>query len=724
MRARWRLDTPFQRLQHFMSNPAINSWRADADAVDSAKLARYSALLRISKTLSGHKTMAELFEVLADQLHAIVPFDYLALLLHDEPTSEMRLVVLEPMTSCRRSPRCRFPSRGRGNGLGNAAGNRDGHPGGRTATSWPCVPPQAGTKGGVLAAADDGAPARRRSGVRQSVPGAYTDDIAAFMAQIAAVVAIAMDNGINWEQAQRYKRDLLDERDRLRFLLDVNNLLVSHLDHRSLLEAICEAVKRVIDADHIGVGLCVRESGQVRLEFVYNKTRGFSRPDITFPLDRSIAGLAIERGAAGVFLRPELEDRGWDGEPLMKEYGIESVCCVPLVTRNGPLGALYVGSARPDAFSENDVTLLGQTSAQIAIALENARAYEEVADRNAQLIDEKQYLERELHHEFAEIIGTSVALRRVLKSVKTVAPADSTVLLLGETGTGKELIAHAIHNLSRRRDRTFVRMNVAALPPGLLESELFGHEKGAFTGATARRTGRLELAHRARCSWTRSAISRRKYSPSCCASCRSASSNASAAREPSGWTCGSSRPRTATSCRWSKTIGQIQPLLSPECLSDDDPAIARSCRRHSRAGAAFRAAVFPAHGARGSIHPGEGDGRTEAMELAGQHPGAAECHRAGRDPVGAEPRAPAAGRSADGPACRLERETCRDVQPGRTRGDSPRVEGIGRRHRRPDRGGRAAGTQPHHPALEDAAAGHSAALLLVLVLSRLRRRAM
>jgi formate hydrogenlyase transcriptional activator len=111
------------------------------------------------------------------------------------------------------------------------------------------------------------------------------------------------------------------------------------------------------------------------------------------------------------------------------------------------------------------------------------------------LIDEKQYFERELHHEFAEIIGTSAALRNVLKSVKTVASADSTVLLLGETGTGKELIAHAIHNLSQRRERTFVRMSVAAMPTGLLESELFGHEKGAFTGATARRTGRLELAH-------------------------------------------------------------------------------------------------------------------------------------------------------------------------------------------------------------------------------------
>jgi formate hydrogenlyase transcriptional activator len=469
---------------------------ADEDAVASANLSRYDALLRISKTLSGHKDMAELFKVLADQLHAIVPFDYLALLLHDEPTNEMRIVVLEPLDIM--PPFTSAPIAEQG----------------PAAVVWET---QQGT---VMVIPDDGplppgpsflrsqgrkvacwlplTTAHRRVGVlafgsRSPVP--YTDDIDAFMAQIAAVVAIAVDNGINWEQARRYERDLLEERDRLRFLLDVNNLLVSHLDYRSLLEAICEAVKRVIDADHIGVGLIARDSGQVRLDFVYNKTRGFSRPDLTFPLDQSIAGLTFERGAAGVFLRSELEGRGWDGAPLLKEYGIESVCCVPLASRNGPLGALYVGSARPEAFSAQDVTLLGHASAQIAIALENARAYEEVTERNAQLIDEKQYLERELNNEFAEIIGTSAALRRVLKSVKTVAPADSTVLLLGETGTGKELIAHAIHNLSQRRERTFVRMNVAAMPPGLLESELFGHEKGAFTGATARRTGRLELAH-------------------------------------------------------------------------------------------------------------------------------------------------------------------------------------------------------------------------------------
>ena len=138
---------------------------------------------------------------------------------------------------------------------------------------------------------------------------------------------------------------------------------------------------------------------------------------------------------------------------MMKASGMESACCVPLVTRNGRLGVLCLGSADGDAFSNDDVTFLEQTSAQIAIAVENATAYEEVASLNARLEDEKHYLEHELQQEFVEIIGRSPPLRRVLRAVKTVAPTDSTVLLLGETGTGKELIARAVHALSPRSDR-------------------------------------------------------------------------------------------------------------------------------------------------------------------------------------------------------------------------------------------------------------------------------
>jgi formate hydrogenlyase transcriptional activator len=161
------------------------------------------------------------------------------------------------------------------------------------------------------------------------------------------------------------------------------------------------------------------------------------------------------------------------------------------------LGTLSVGSLREAAFSEEDARVLTQVTNQIAIAVENALAYREIAELKDQLSEEKLYLQDEIRseHNFEEIIGQSPALKRILKQVETVAPTDSTVLILGETGTGKELFARAIHNLSSRRDRTLVKVNCAAIPTGLLESELFGHEKGAFTGAVAQRIGRFELAN-------------------------------------------------------------------------------------------------------------------------------------------------------------------------------------------------------------------------------------
>ena len=473
---------------------------AEAAALATAHLSRYDALLRVSKTLAGHKTLAELFQVLADNLHPVVPFDYLALILHDAPSDHLRLIVLEPSDIVVPAEIASQPVADRGT----------------AATVWetqkgivipipetgPLHPerarihPQPGKKSFVLAAADN---AHRKVGVLSfgsRSADAYTDDHLAFMDQVAAAVAIAVDNGINFDEAQRYQRELREERDNLRFLLDINNLLVSHLDYAALLEAISDAVQRVIKHDHISLALYDENARELRLQWIYDEKRGTTAADLVLPPDRSAAGVTFQRGVTRVFRRSELEEFGPDGAPMMKAAGLQSVCCIPLVTRNGKFGTLNVGSADADAFSEEDVTLLGQTSAQIAIAVENARAYQRVTRLNARLADEKQYLERELHQEFADIVGKGAALRSVLKAVKTVAPTDTTVLLLGETGTGKELIARAIHDHSPRRERTFVRMNVAALPASLFESELFGHEKGAFTGATASRTGRFELAHR------------------------------------------------------------------------------------------------------------------------------------------------------------------------------------------------------------------------------------
>ncbi|HYX70382.1 MAG TPA: sigma 54-interacting transcriptional regulator, partial [Terriglobales bacterium] len=181
----------------------------------------------------------------------------------------------------------------------------------------------------------------------------------------------------------------------------------------------------------------------------------------------------------------------------MLAEGVQSACWLPLTTRNGVLGTLSVASLRESAFRPEDVELLSQIAGQVAIAIENALAFRQIAELKDKLAVEKLYLEDEIRSEynFEEIVGKSAALNRILQQVETVAPTEAAVLILGDTGTGKELIARAIHELSARRERTFVKVNCAAIPTGLLESELFGHEKGAFTGAIAQKVGRFELAH-------------------------------------------------------------------------------------------------------------------------------------------------------------------------------------------------------------------------------------
>jgi len=180
---------------------------------------------------------------------------------------------------------------------------------------------------------------------------------------------------------------------------------------------------------------------------------------------------------------------------LVVAEGLNAHCLIPLVSRDRPVGVLIL-ARRGEGFTDEDVDFLREASGQIAIAIENALAYHETSQLKDKLAQEKLYLEEEIRSEmnFENIIGNSPALKHVLELVETVAPSDSTVLLLGETGTGKELIARAIHDRSRRNERTFVKLNCAAIPTGLLESELFGHEKGAFTGAITQKVGRMELA--------------------------------------------------------------------------------------------------------------------------------------------------------------------------------------------------------------------------------------
>ncbi|HKS94993.1 MAG TPA: PAS domain S-box protein [Terriglobia bacterium] len=281
-------------------------------------------------------------------------------------------------------------------------------------------------------------------------------------------------------------------------LLELTNVMVSNLDIRRLLSAISAGIRQVVPYDFASVALFDPAIGKLRVQ-VLDTSFGKDLPpaDLILPLADNPAGwtftsrepLVLERLDATRFPAAALRH--------LTTQGVQSACWMPLISRARVLGALAIGRHQPGAFSEKDLNLLSQVSNQVALALDNADAFRQIAELKDRLAEEKLYLEEELRTEynFDEIVGESAALKRVLKEVETVAPADATVLVQGETGTGKELIARAIHRLSTRRDHTFVKLNCAAIPSGLLESELFGHEKGAFTGAIMQKIGRLELAH-------------------------------------------------------------------------------------------------------------------------------------------------------------------------------------------------------------------------------------
>jgi formate hydrogenlyase transcriptional activator len=297
-------------------------------------------------------------------------------------------------------------------------------------------------------------------------------------------------------------RDITEgKRAREAFLLEVTNALVSNLDVRQLLSAIASCVRQVKTFDYATLALYEAQTGQLRvhvLDSVAGSDRGAAAgEEALVSLGNSPAGWAYTTRKPLVLKGQPDEKWPFEMPPQLAHLSLKSGCWIPLIGREGVVGTLNVFSRRPGNITDDDLNILTQIAGQVAIALGNAMAFRRISELKDQLTEQKQYLEDELKTEFnfEEIIGHSKPIRRVLKQVETVAPTDSTVLILGETGTGKELLARAVHDLSPRRDHTFVRINCASIPAGLLESELFGHEKGAFTGAIARRVGRLELAH-------------------------------------------------------------------------------------------------------------------------------------------------------------------------------------------------------------------------------------
>lgn len=321
-------------------------------------------------------------------------------------------------------------------------------------------------------------------------PNAYDEDEIRFLSLAADQIGLAIDAAVNFFISQRVQ-------DQLKLILDLNNQVVSNLEFHDLLQAASGSVRRVMRCDAAAIMLADAEGKDLRVHALdYPESRGIFVEGALVPIEGTMPGDSFKSGKPMVVNRLDPAEISPEMYQKASAEGLNSFCDVPLISKNRLLGILAVARHEENTFDEEEIAFLVQVASQVAIGVENALAYTEIAELKDRLAQEKVYLEEEIRGEmdFEGIVGQSSALRHVLNLVETVAPSDSTVLLLGETGTGKELIARAIHDRSKRKDRTFVKLNCAAIPTGLLESELFGHERGAFTGAISQKIGRLELA--------------------------------------------------------------------------------------------------------------------------------------------------------------------------------------------------------------------------------------
>jgi formate hydrogenlyase transcriptional activator len=309
------------------------------------------------------------------------------------------------------------------------------------------------------------------------------------------ITGIAIERHMNEEALRR-------ERHRLGLLLEITNSMTSKLDLRGLVDVLSTNMLRVTRADFCSLLLPDEDSRELRLTILYNpESQGSIRDGAIIPIHGSICGKAYRTGKSQHFNSLEdLRDESFGSDvgqlffERIEAEGLKSGCDLPLIGRSGVLGVLSALKRSESGFEKEDIQFLAQVSLQVAIAVENALDYETAIKDRDEETKRRCYLEEEIRAELGEIIGESPTLKTALSMVSVVAPTDSSVLIQGETGTGKELVARAIHKLSSRSDKAFVKLNCAAIPLGLLESELFGHEKGAFTGAIAQQTGRFELA--------------------------------------------------------------------------------------------------------------------------------------------------------------------------------------------------------------------------------------
>src|SRR6266403_773207 len=460
------------------------------------------ALLEVSEAIAQQRDLPALFHDLAERLHSVVDFDFLTLVLHDPVRNVMRLHVLETRIPSEKPTGTEAPVENNPSGWVWQTQESFVVSDVEEETRFPEFLKRFREHNVRSLAIIPLTTAQRRLGAMgfgRLVPQCIADTELQFMQRVASQVAVAVDNALNFESSQAYQTQLARERDRLQVLLEVNNVLITTRELPELFRGIVATLERVIHHDYTSLALLDPATGLLRIHALdFPGNQSIFKPETTVPRDNSPAGRAIATGRPLVARGSELDQYHSEIIRVLRAEGLQAVCCTPLTHHGSTFGTLNLASRRIDAFTAQDVELLQPVGAQIAIAVENALAFKEIDALKNKLAVEKLYLEEEIRSEFnfEEIVGESPVLKRALAQVELAAPAGTTVLLLGETGTGKELFARAIHNLSPRRDRTFVKINCAAIPSGLLESELFGHGKGAFTGAIAQKVGRFELADR------------------------------------------------------------------------------------------------------------------------------------------------------------------------------------------------------------------------------------
>jgi formate hydrogenlyase transcriptional activator len=458
---------------------------------------RYGALCRIAEALSACGEPEELARVLAAELRELIRFDHLDVLIFKEDSNEIEwhgwgtepiafpdLPVEE--TSTWHVFRTQEP-------LHVADWNADS-----TFPRLKRLLENVGPKIGSVIRVPLTTPHRRLGtlGIASRDRNAYRSQDVCFLQLLSRSVALAIDDALNRRRSQAARLELERQNTRLTLLLDLTNQITSNLDLTEVLRTVSGSVRQVMECDLVAISLVDSESGNFRIYALdFPNSKGFIHEELVTYHDGATLR-AFETLKPVIVNQFDPAEFGPEASQIVLGEELKTLCIAPLVNRGRAIGVLGLARKKDNFFTEHDAEFLTEVAGQVAIAIENALAYREISELKDKLAQEKVYLEEEIRSElnFEHIIGSSPALKHVLELVETVASSDSTVLLLGDTGTGKELIARAIHDHSRRKDRTFVKLNCAAIPTGLLESELFGHEKGAFTGAISQKMGRLELA--------------------------------------------------------------------------------------------------------------------------------------------------------------------------------------------------------------------------------------